>query len=64
MSTNKLYCEEIIASKTKAPAKFLSAQARRLAMGGESFGGNVEPYVAAKLLIDVAYQFSFDLIST
>jgi hypothetical protein len=37
-----LYSKKIIASRTEAPAKFLSTQARRLAMGGESFGENVE----------------------
>jgi len=42
MLANTLYSQKIVASKTKAPAKFLSTQARRLAMGEESFGGNVE----------------------
>src|SRR5262249_51267229 len=32
----------IIASKTMAPAKFISTQARRLAIAGESFASNVE----------------------
>jgi len=37
-----LYGQEVIASKTKPPAKFLSTQDRRFAMGGEPFGGNVD----------------------